>query len=574
MVRISSKIRRILVDAGLVTDEDWKAAHENGGQPIVTLLSQGLLSEGALLGTLGRAAGVPPVDLAHVRPDPSALEAISRELCAEHGILPISKNGDILTIAVVDPFDVLLLDDLRRLSRCQVRPVLSHPAAIATAFDAIYDTKNEAVAELLDQANAESLEVSVEEEEDIELSAAADGDDAPAVKLINLILLRGLKEKARDLHIEPRDHHVCIRYRVDGALYEVMHPPLRMLPAMTSRLKILAQLDIAERFAPQDGKFQIRFENRRIDFRLSILPMVGGEKAVMRILDTGTMSLKLDNLGYEEKALDDIKRASLSPYGMLLLTGPTGSGKSTTLYSCVQEVAQPHINVTTVEDPVEYRMDGINQVPVNPKRGTTFAGALRSILRQDPDVVLVGEIRDIETADIAIKAALTGHLVLSTLHTNDAASTVTRLVDMGIDPFMVSSSLLCIGAQRLARKLCSNCRVQVELPPKELQSLGFLESELEGLDLFGPSANGCPRCKDGYKGRFAILETLYMDGDLKRMVVEGRSSQDIKAEAVRQGMLTLRRVGILNVIRGRTSLQEVVRVTLEDEQPHAGKPTP
>jgi type IV pilus assembly protein PilB len=565
MVRISGKIRRILVDAGLVSDEDWAAARENGGQPLATLLSQGVITEGALLGTLGRAAGIPPVDLAHVRPDSGALETISRELCAEHGILPISKNGDVLTIAVSDPFDVLLLDDLRRHSRCQVRPVLSHPGAISVAFDAIYDTKNEAVAELLDQAHAESLDVSVEEEEDIEVAASAAGDDAPAVKLINLILLRGLKEKASDIHIEPRDEHVCIRYRVDGALYEVMHPPLRMLPAMTSRLKILASLDIAERYTPQDGKFQIRFENRRIDFRLSILPMVGGEKAVLRILDTGNMSLKLDSLGYEGKALEDIKRAAASPYGMMLITGPTGSGKSTTLYSCVKEVAQPNINVTTVEDPVEYRMDGVNQVPVNPKRGLTFAGSLRSILRQDPDVVLVGEIRDIETADIAIKAALTGHLVLSTLHTNDAASTITRLVDMGIDPFMVSSSLLCIGAQRLARKLCSNCRERVDVPPKGLLHLGFLEQELDGLELWEPSAHGCPRCKEGYKGRFAILETLYMDGDLKRMVVEGRSSQDLKAEAMRQGMLTLRRVGILNAIRGRTSLQEVLRVTLEDE---------
>jgi type IV pilus assembly protein PilB len=565
MVRTSGKIRRILMDAGLVTDEDWAAARDNGGQPLATLLSQGILNEGSLLGTLGRAAGIAPVDLSHVRPDQGALETIPRELCAEHGILPISKNGNVLTIAVSDPFDVLLLDDLRRLSHCQVRPVLSHPGAISNAFDAIYDTKNEAVAELLDQANAESLEMSVEEDEDIELAATASGDDAPAVKLVNLILLRGLKEKASDIHIEPRDQHVCVRYRVDGSLYEVMHPPLRMLPAMTSRLKILASLDIAERYSPQDGKFQIRFENRRIDFRLSILPMVGGEKAVLRILDTGNMSLKLENLGYEEKALEDIQRASNSPYGMLLVTGPTGSGKSTTLYSCVKEVAKPNINVTTVEDPVEYRMDGINQVPVNPKRGTTFAGALRSILRQDPDVVLVGEIRDIETADIAIKAALTGHLVLSTLHTNDAASTITRLVDMGIDPFMVSSSLLCIGAQRLARKLCTNCRMQVELPARELLYAGFQESELEDLELFEPSPNGCPRCKDGYKGRFAILETLYLDGELKRMVVEGRSSQELKAEAVRQGMLTLRRVGILNAIRGRTSLQEVMRVTLEDE---------
>jgi type IV pilus assembly protein PilB len=277
------------------------------------------------------------------------------------------------------------------------------------------------------------------------------------------------------------------------------------------------------------------------------------------------MSLKLDTLGYEGKALEDIKRACSAAYGMLLVTGPTGSGKSTTLYSCVKEVATPDVNVVTVEDPVEYRMDGINQVPVNPKRGLTFAGALRSILRQDPDIVLVGEIRDTETADIAVKAALTGHLVLSTLHTNDAATTVTRLVDMGIDPFMVASSLLCIGAQRLARKLCLHCRVRIEVPRAELFNVGFLETELDNLELYGRGPSGCARCKDGFKGRFAILETLYLEQELKRMVVERRSAQEIKKEAIRAGMLTLRRVGILNVIRGRTSLEEVLRVTIDDK---------
>jgi type IV pilus assembly protein PilB len=326
----------------------------------------------------------------------------------------------------------------------------------------------------------------------------------------------------------------------------------------------MAQLDIAERFTPQDGKFQIRYEGRTIDLRLSILPVVGGEKAVMRILDGGNLALKLETMGYETKALEDIRKAISASYGMMLVTGPTGSGKSTTLYSCVHEVATPDVNVVTVEDPVEYRMDGINQVPVNPKRGMTFAGALRSILRQDPDVILVGEIRDTETAEIAIKAALTGHLVLSTLHTNDAASTITRLIDMKIDPFMVSCSLLCIGAQRLARKLCENCRQPLELPEKELLSVGFKPDELQGLKLMKPNPGGCGRCNQGYRGRFAILETLYLDDSLKRMVVEGRSVLDMKRHAVEQGMITLRRVGLLNVMRGRTSLEEVLRVTMED----------
>jgi type IV pilus assembly protein PilB len=565
MVRLSGKIRRLLVDAALVSDEDWANAHARGGQPVSMLLQQGLLSEAALLETLGGAAGVAPVDLTRVKPDPDAVACLPQEVCLEHTILPIAKTGEILTVAVADPFDVLLLDDLRRMSSCNVRPVLSHPAAIKALTDSLFDHGSKQVDALLGDAAVTDLDIKGEEEaENIEL-AAASGDDAPAVKLVNLVILRALKEKASDIHIEPGDNNVVVRTRVDGALHEMMRPPKAMLPALISRLKILSQLDIAERFVPQDGKFQIRFENRRIDFRLSILPCVGGEKAVMRILDAGSMALKLDSLGYEERALADIQRAASAPYGMLLVTGPTGSGKSTTLYSCVKVVATPSVNVVTVEDPVEYRMDGINQVPVNPKRGLTFAGALRSILRQDPDIILVGEIRDKETADIAVKAALTGHLVLSTLHTNDAATSVTRLIDMGIDPFMVSSSLLCVGAQRLARKLCPACRVQIDVPAQELLRVGFLPSELEGLTLFGPKLGGCPRCKEGYKGRFAILETLYVDGTVKRMIVENRSAPDIKAQAVQQGMLTLRRVGLLNAIRGRTSLEEVLRVTLDDK---------
>ncbi len=566
--RVSGKIRRLLVDAGLVSDADWNGAREKGDNVIETLLSSGVLKEGALLEAVGRAASVAAVELSRVTPDPKAVECLSQETCFEYGILPISKNGDVLTICVSDPFDVLLLDDLRRRAKCHIRQVLSQPASIQKALERYFQTGSKQVEDMLGDINAGNgeLEVKVAEAaQDIEASANnANSEDAPAVKLINLTLLKALKEKASDIHIEPGDKFIRIRYRVDGALHEVMTPPKSILNAMISRLKILAQLDIAERFAPQDGKFQIRYEGRSIDFRLSILPVVGGEKAVMRILDGGNLALKLETMGYESLSLEHIRKAISAPYGMLLITGPTGSGKSTTLYSCVHEVAQPDINVVTVEDPVEYRMDGINQVPVNPKRGMTFAGALRSILRQDPDVILVGEIRDKETADIAVKAALTGHLVLSTLHTNDAPSTITRLMDMGVDPFMVSSSLLAIGAQRLARKVCEGCREPLELPDKELLAVGFTKAEIStGMKLFKPNPAGCGRCSGGYKGRFAILETLFLDETLKRMIVEGRSVHDLKNEAVRQGMLTLRRVGLLNAIRGRTSLEEVLRVTMD-----------
>ena len=567
MVRVSGKIRRLLVDAGVVTAEDWSAARGTG-QPVVdVLLERGSLDEERLYEILGQASGFPPVDLTRVQPDPEAIEALPQETCQEHCVLPLAIVGGNLTIAVSDPFDVLLLDDLNILSKCKVRPVVSHPAAIRQALSVLFNKDKQEVEDLLDEVGAAG-DITIEDAgqaEDLEISTA-DGEDVPAVKLVNLILLRGLRDKASDIHIEPMDKQLRVRYRVDGRLIEAMAPPKALLPSIMSRLKILANLDIAIRMEPQDGKFQIRYEGRTVDFRLSTLPVVGGEKAVMRILDQSGVASRLDTLGFEPKCLEDFKYGCSSAYGMLLVTGPTGSGKSTTLYAAVREVATPEINVVTVEDPVEYRMDGINQVPVNPKRGLTFAGALRSILRQDPDVVLVGEIRDTETAEIAVKAALTGHLVLSTLHTNDAPGAITRLVDMGVDPFMVSSSVICVAAQRLVRSLCSHCKRKADIPEKELLAVGYRETELEDMQLYSPDPNGCPRCKNGYRGRMALLETFRLDGSLKRMIVEGRSVQELKAEGLRQGMLTLRRVGLLNAMRGKTSLEEILRVTVADHQ--------
>ncbi len=564
MVRVSVKIRRLLLDSGLISVEDWNGAAQSGRPVVSMLIERGVVDEEALFGTIGIAAGIPPVDLSRVTPDPRAVEVLPQETCIEHCVLPIARNGNLLTIAISDPFNVLLLDDLNILSGCRVRPVLSHPTAIRQAIERVFEGGKREVEDLLDEVSTNDLDVrDADEPEDLALRS--DGNDMPAVKLVNLILLKALKEKSSDIHIEPGDSTLRVRFRVDGCLIVVMSPPKSLLPSLISRLKVLSNLDIAERQVPQDGKFQIRYEGRQIDFRLSTLPVVGGEKAVMRILDqSGGITMRLDALGYEPKCLQDMKSAISAAYGMVLVTGPTGSGKSTTLYACVKEVATTDVNVVTVEDPVEYRMDGINQVPVNPKRGLTFAGALRSILRQDPDIVLVGEIRDTETAEIGIKAALTGHLVLSTLHTNDAPQAVTRLVDMGIDLFMVSSSVLCVAAQRLVRQLCSHCRKPIEIPAEELVSVGFFESELEGLELFEPNPQGCPRCKNGYRGRFALLETFFNTEKLKRMIVQKASSQDLKRQAIEEGMLSLRRVGILNSIRGRTSLQEVLRVTMAD----------
>jgi type IV pilus assembly protein PilB len=564
MVRVSGKIRRLLIDAELVGPDDWASARETGKPVVDVLLERGLVTEERLQEVLGQASGMPPVDLGRVKPDPKALEALPAETCKEHCVVPIARRGANLTIAVSDPFDVLLLDDLAILSKCRVRPVVSHPAAIRRTIDSVYESDRREMEDLLGEVQTGELEIADQARDDLDISSLASGDDMPAVKLVNLIILRGLRDKASDIHIEPMEGSIRVRYRVDGRLIEAMRPPKVLLPSLLSRLKILANLDIAVRMEPQDGKFQIRFERRMIDFRLSTLPVVGGEKAVMRILDQSAVGQRLEVLGFEEKCLGDFQSACRSAYGMVLVTGPTGSGKSTTLYAAVQEVATPELNVVTVEDPVEYRMDGINQVPVSPKRGLTFAGSLRSILRQDPDVILVGEIRDTETAEIAVKAALTGHLVLATLHTNDAVGAVTRLVDMGVDPFMVSSSVICVAAQRLVRKLCQHCREPQEVPEKELLAVGYEEADLADMQLHGPHPKGCPRCKNGYRGRMALFETLPLDHVLKRMVVEGRSVDEIKSEGLRQGMLTLRRTGLLNAMRGRTSLEEVLRVTMAD----------
>jgi type IV pilus assembly protein PilB len=566
MARTSSKIKRLLVEEGLVTAEQWGEVQAPGMDVVEALLDRGILHETSLMEVLGRSAGVPPVDLRMVKPDPVAVGAVGEDHCKEHGVLPLTKNGDVLTIAVSDPYDVILFDDLKRLTNCHVRAVYAHGAMLRHAIDQEFDAGAAQVQEMMDEVDSEQLSAAPDEaEETQELGIAVEGEESPAVKLVNLIVLRALKEKASDIHIEPGERKVKVRFRIDGRLKEAIPPVSKsLLPALASRLKILAKLDIAERYKPQDGKFQIRFEGRKIDFRLSILPVVGGEKSVIRILDAGSLAMSLDVMGWEPKALSDIRHAIAQPYGMMLVTGPTGSGKSTTLYSCVRAVAEPTVNVTTVEDPVEYRMDGINQVPVNPKRGMTFAGALRSILRQDPDIVLIGEIRDKETADIAVKAALTGHLVLSTLHTNDASSTITRLVDMGIDPFMVSSSLLCIAAQRLGRRLCPHCREEADYPHERLLSVGFKEEDFDGMQLFAAHPKGCPRCSGGYKGRFAVLETLPLTQRLCRMVVEGAAVDDMKRQALEEGMLTLRRVGVLNAMRGMTSLEEVLRITLDD----------
>ncbi len=569
MSTLSKKLRSILIGSGILSPEKadeflLKAKEEKKSFPAV-LEEEGILDAREILGLTAQSANMVPVDLEKVHPNEDVLETVPQEVAMDYGILPIDRVGDVLTLAVGNPFDVLKLDDIRIITGCQLRPVVGDERAIREAIQRFYKSPETQMDEVLGDYDGDDVELKEDAlgEESLDLSDLSD-EGSPVVKLVNMIISKAVKERVSDIHIEPFEKKVKVRYRKDGVLVDVMQPPKKMQSAITSRIKIMAALDIAERMKPQDGKFQIKFEGRAIDFRVSLLPVVYGEKVVMRILDGSNLSLNLKDLGFEEKALNDYAEAIKKPYGMILVTGPTGSGKSTTLYSAVKEIAKPEINLVTVEDPVEYTLDGINQVPVNPKRGLTFAAALRSILRQDPDVILLGEIRDTETIQIAVKAALTGHLVLSTLHTNDAASTVTRMVDMGLDPFMVASSTILICAQRLSRKLCTYCRQPIETPPKErLLALGFTEEDLkEDFTLY--KAVGCPRCSGGYKGRFALLETMPISEGIKRMIVERANVQDLKKKAIEEGMITLRRCAVLNVIRGKTSMEEMLRVTMAD----------
>jgi type IV pilus assembly protein PilB len=482
----------------------------------------------------------------------------------EYSIFPVDRIGQIITIAVANPFDVLKLDDIRIITGCQLRLVVSTAEEIEKIRGKGYQKETESVDGILgsfDDGDVELKEGDVEEDA-TDLTALSD-EGSPIVKLVNKMILDGCNAGASDIHIEPFEKKVIVRFRKDGAMAEVMTLPKRMQNNITSRIKIMSKLDIAEKRKPQDGKFQMKIGNKAVDFRVSILPVVWGEKTVFRILDSSNLALDIKSLGFETKCMEDYLWACAQPYGMILVTGPTGSGKSTTLYSAVKHIASPDINLVTVEDPVEYQLEGINQVPVNVKAGLTFGAALRSILRQDPDVVLLGEIRDQETLEIAVKAALTGHQVLSTLHTNDAPSTITRMVDMGMDPFMVASATLLICAQRLGRKLCANCKKRVDLPKDALLRLGYLESELEQpMELYEPV--GCPRCNGGYKGRFALLETMRMSEPVKRLVVEKAHVADIKKQALSEGMLTLRRCGLMNAMRGKTSLQEIEASTMAD----------
>ncbi len=557
------KLGDILVRDGLITADQLKRAlaeqRSSGMRLGYTLVKLGFIEETEITKMLARQYRMPAVDLSRFEVDPKILKLISSDIANKYTVLPLKREGRTLTIAIADPNNVAAIEDIKFITRCDIFPVIAGDYTLRNAIDRYYQQSDAQLASLLksvEDEGASDLEV-VEEQQDEEVKASELAEDAPVVKLINGLLTDAVKRGASDIHIEPFEHEMRVRYRVDGALQEVMKPPIKMRAALTSRVKIMAQLNIAERRVPQDGRIKLKMGNRVIDFRVSTLPVLFGEKIVLRILDKGNLTFDLSKFGFEAKAEADLMKAVLNPYGMVLVTGPTGSGKTTTLYSALSKINTIEVNIMTAEDPVEYNLMGINQVLVRNEVGMTFAAALKAFLRQDPNIIMVGEIRDLETGSIAIKAALTGHLVLSTLHTNDAPSTITRMMDMGIEPFNVASAVNLIVAQRLVRRVCVDCKQQHEYTDEEMYAFGIDRNQ-------GPffKGTGCDTCNgSGYKGRQGIYEVMLLSSAVRRAILRGSSTEELREVAVSEGMLTLRMDGLVKVKKGVTTLEEVVKET-------------
>jgi type IV pilus assembly protein PilB len=561
------RIADVLIEDGLLLPSQLAEAMDlqkkQGGRLLKLLTDKQYVTEQDMVISMGRCLDVPPINLSKVRVPEDVQELVPKDMARQYKLAPVCKLGNKLFVAMADPLNVLALDDLRQRTKLEIIPMITTERSVTEALSGV-GSAGSAMEQVLKDA-ASQTDANIEEvkqkREEIDLDRlAVESEDAPVVKIVNLILVQALKEKASDIHIEPFEKQLKLRYRVDGALIEASSPPKALQLPIASRIKILAGLDIAERRLPQDGRFRIRVSGKEVDLRISVLPTTYGEKVVIRLLDKGALSGSIDQLGMDEYTLGVFRKAVDAPHGMILVTGPTGSGKTTTLYSVLSELNNPEYNIVTVEDPIEYQLAGINQVAVKADIGLSFADALRSILRQDPDIVMIGEIRDNETADIAVKAALTGHQVLSTLHTNDAAGAISRLDDMGIEPFLIASSVLLTCAQRLVRRVCPNCREEF-VPEPEL---------LAKLDIQDDSATfyqgaGCDRCKRrGYVGRAAIIEVLPVSETIRRLIIKRASAAVIKNQAVSEGMKTLRMVGIDKAREGITTLEEILRVTAED----------
>jgi type IV pilus assembly protein PilB len=568
---VNPRLVELLVKESLLTaDQAQKAVAEQRktSERLGAVLKRlGYLSEEDLLDFLSRKYGIPVINLSRVEVTDEIIRLVKKDIVHKYQVFPVRKVGNTLTLALSDPTVVLAIDDVQFATGLHVIPVLASDGAIREAIDKHYNLDSAAkIDEILkteQQVGADALEL-VDRQQKVDITEFAEqAGEAPVIRFVNLILADAIRKRASDIHLEPYEKVFRVRYRIDGVLHDVMAPPKQMEAAILSRVKIMANLDIAERRLPQDGRISVKFSSKEVDLRVSSLPTIFGEKIVMRILDKTGVVLDLVKLGFEEDDLERFRRVIQTPYGMILVTGPTGSGKSTTLYAAVSAINSADINIMTAEDPVEFNLPGVNQVQVRDDIGLSFTAALRSFLRQDPDVILVGEMRDAETAAIAIRAALTGHLVFSTLHTNDAPSTVTRLLDMGIVPFLVSSSLLMVVAQRLCRRICVECREQVEIPLSALLDVGFGPEEAEAVKIY--KGMGCANCANtGYRGRMAIHEILYVNPELQDAIVKQRPANELKEVATKHGMRTLRQAGLRKVAAGVTTLDEIIRVTFAD----------
>ena len=562
-----SRLGELLVREKMISlqqlQEAQNEAKRSGRRLGVALSRLGFVNDSDLTSFLARQYSLPSINLNDFEIDPDVLKLVTKDVAMKHMVVPINRAGATLIVAMSDPSNIFAIDELKFLTQYNIEPVVAAESAIEEAIQRYYDRGPDLgtmLEEFDEHVDFESSDDDALNVVDLENQAG----EAPVVKLCNAILLSAIKKKASDIHVEPYEKYFRVRFRVDGILQEEMRPPLKMRNAITSRLKIMASLDIAERRLPQDGRIKLKIgRNKEMDFRVSCLPTLYGEKMVLRLLDKSQLQLDMTKLGFEVKPLEDFKRAISRPYGMVLVTGPTGSGKTTTLYSALSELNKLETNISTAEDPVEFNLPGINQVMMHEEIGLNFATSLRAFLRQDPNIIMVGEIRDFETAEIAVKAALTGHLVLSTLHTNDAPSTVSRLLNMGVEPFLVTASVNLVLAQRLARKICTDCKEPVDKHPEALLKMGMTEEQVERATI--QRGRGCKNCSDtGYRGRIALYEVMPFTDELKELVLQGASATEIKAEMIRHGTASLRMAGINKILDGVTTPEEILRTTVED----------
>src|SRR6059036_2196062 len=568
------KLGEMLIKAGMLTPQRLQEAlnyqKTNGGKLGFNLVKLGFVKEEDITRVLSQQYGVPAINLAKVEIDEGVVKLIPSEVAQKYLIMPISRTGATLTIAMVDPTNVFAMDDIKFMTGYNVEPVVASEVAIKEGIDRYYGSIHalelKKVMDQMAHEEEQNLEL-LEEDQEVDLAKLeASTEEAPVVRLVNLILTDSIKRGASDIHVEPYEKDFRVRFRIDGVLYEIMNPPMKLKDAITSRLKIMAKLDISEKRLPQDGRIKIKIKlqgkNKEMDYRVSVLPTLFGEKIVLRLLDKENLMLDMTRLGFEQESLTKFEKAIFKPYGMVLVTGPTGSGKTNTLYSSISKVNSPETNIITAEDPVAFNLHGINQVQMKEQIGLNFAAALRSFLRQDPNIILVGEIRDFETAEIAVKAALTGHLVLSTLHTNDAPSTVNRLMNMGIEPYLVATSVHLICAQRLVRRLCSSCAEPNPHAPAALMQAGFAAEDANTI--VPMKGAGCDRCNlTGYKGRIGLYEVMEIAEELRELILVGASGLELRRKAVDEGMITLRQSGLRKVKAGVTTVEEVVRETVK-----------